>query len=155
MRGRRYWLGIGITVLALCFAGVASAYALSTIWLRPGHCKKVHGTKVCARRAKPVIRTRTSTVTVTVAPSPIGKNFSGNGDTTLAPMTIPASGVTVHWTAQPDQFGDNFFSVSSSPSDTNFINFDNGSGATSGSSFIPAGTYTFQVSASSTWTLSF
>lgn len=99
--------------------------------------------------------THTSTTTVTVAPSPIGKNFSGNGSSTLAPVTIPANGVTVQWTAQPDQFGDNLFDVSSSPSDANFIDFDNGSGATSGSSFIPAGTYTFQVSASATWTLSF
>jgi hypothetical protein len=67
----------------------------------------------------------------------------------------PPKGVTVHWTAQPDQFGDNSFDVSSSPDDANFIDFDNGSGATSGSSFIPAGTYTLQVSASATWTLGF
>jgi hypothetical protein len=92
---------------------------------------------------------------VTVAPSSTGQNFSGNGDMTLAPMTIPANGVVVHWTAQPDSFGDNFFSVSSSPNDADFVQFDNGSGATSGSSFIPTGTYTFEVTASSTWTLSF
>jgi hypothetical protein len=97
-------------VLALAAAGAASAYALRTIFLSPGHCKKVHGTKVCARRARPhtTTLTRTSTVTVTVAPSSTGQSFSGNG-----------------------------------------------SGATSGSSFVPAGTYTFEVSASSTWTLSF
>ena len=35
-----------------------------------------------------------------------------------------------------------------------FVEFDNGSGATSGSSFIPAGTYTFET-ASAAWTLSF
>jgi hypothetical protein len=73
----------------------------------------------------------------------------------LAPLTIPANGVVVHWTAQPDQFADNSFTVSSSPNDVNFVEFDNGSGATSGTSFIPAGTYTFEVNASATWTLSF
>src|SRR6185437_2961211 len=106
-------------VLALAGAGGASAYALRTIFLAPGHCKKVHGTKVCARKAAPrtTTVTHTSTTTVTVAPSPIGRNFSGNGDSTLAPLTIPAAGVTVHWTAQPDQIGDNFFAVASSPSD--------------------------------------
>jgi hypothetical protein len=139
--------------LALAGAGVASAYALRTIFLSPGHCKRVHGTKVCARRVKPV--TRTSTVSVTVAPSSTGQKLSGNGDTTLAPMTIPANGVVVHWTAQADQFGDNSFLVSSSPSDVNFVEFDNGSGATSGTSFVPAGTYTFEVNASAAWTLSF
>jgi len=70
-------------------------------------------------------------------------------------MTIPSNGVVVHWTAQPDQFGDNSFLVSSSDSDANFVEFDNGSGATSGTSFIPAGTYTFEVNASAAWTLSF
>ena len=70
-------------------------------------------------------------------------------------MTIPADGVVVHWTAQPDQLGDNSFLVSSSPDDANFVEFDNGSGATSGSSFIPAGTYTLEVTASAGWTLSF
>jgi hypothetical protein len=146
-----------LAALVLAGAGVASAYALRTIFLTPGHCKKVHGTKVCARRVRPVTstRTQTSTVTTTVAPSPIGQNLSGNGDSTLAPMTIPANGVVVHWTAQPDQYGYNVFSVSSSPDDANFIEFDNGSGATSGTSFIPAGTYTFEVSASAAWTLSF
>jgi len=151
---------IGAVLLALLAAGGASAYALGkTIWLQPGHCRTVHGKKVCARKvaARTVTHTSTvtSTTTVTVAPTSTGQQFSGNGDTTLAPMTIPANGVVVHWTAQPDQFNNNFFSVSSSPSDANFIEFDNGSGATSGSSFIPAGTYTFEVTASSTWTLSF
>ena len=88
------------------------------------------------------------THTTTVAPSSTGQAFSGNGSTTLAPMTIPPNGVVVQWTAQPDQFGDNSFVVSSSPDDVNSVEFDNGSGATSGSSFIPAGTYTFEVTAS-------
>ena len=89
---------------------------------------------------------------MTVAPSSTGRQFAGNGDSTLAPLTVPANGVVVQWTAQPDQFGDNSFLVSSSPSDAGFIEFDNGSGATSGTSFIPAGTYTFEVNASATWT---
>ena len=139
--------------IAILAAGGASAYGLSTIWLKPGHCTKVRHThtKVCARAVKP----RTVTHTVTEAPSSTGQSFSGNGDSTLAPMTIPAGGVDVHWTAQPDDLGDNSFFVSSSPDDANSVEFDNGSGATSGSSFIPAGTYTFEVTASATWTLSF
>lgn len=137
-------------VVALAAAGGASAYALRTIFLRPGHCTKVHGTKVCARQVKP----RTITTTVTVAPSPVGQTFSGNGDTTLAPVTL-AHGVTVSWTAQPDSDGFNEFSVSSSPSDANFIEFDNGDGSTSGTSYVPPGTYTFEVSASAAWTISF
>jgi len=111
----------------------------------------VNGRKVCARKATP----RTVTHTTTVAPSSTGQAFSGNGGSTLAPMTIPPDGVVVHWTAQPDQFGDNSFVVSSSPDDAISVEFDNGSGATSGSSFVPAGTYTFEVTASATWTLSF
>jgi len=149
---RKSWFGVGIVCVALTFAGVASAYALRTIWLHPGHCTKVHGTKVCARKAKP--STATTTVTVTVAPSPIGQAFSGNGDKTLAPMTL-AQGDTVHWTAQPDADGLNGFMVSSSPTDTTFVEFDNGDSSTSGTSYIPAGTYTFDVSASAAWTLSF
>ena len=150
-------VAVPFAALVLAGAGLASAFALRTIFLSPGHCKKVHGTRVCARHAKPRTSTltQTSTVTTTVAPTSTGQQVSGNGSETLPPMTIPANGVVIHWTAQPDQIGDNFFSVSSSPNDTNFVNFDNGSGATSGSSFIPAGTYTFEVSADATWTLSF
>jgi hypothetical protein len=102
---------------------------------------------------KPI--TRTSTVTTTVAPTSTGRTFSGNGDSTPAPLTIPANGVVVHWTAQPDQFAGNSFIVSSSRNAMNFVEFDNGSGPTSGTSFIPGGTYTFEVSASAAWTLAF
>lgn len=137
---------IAAVLLALLAAGGASAYALKTIWLRPGRCTKVHGTKICARKVRPK--------TVTVAPSTIGQTFSGNGDKTLAPMTLP-HGVTVRWTSQPDSFGYNLFSVSSSPSDTTYVSFDNGNSTTSGTSYIPAGTYTFDVTASAAWTLSF
>jgi hypothetical protein len=108
-----------VAVLALLAAGGASAYALHTIFLKPGHCTKVHGTKVCARNVKAKV------FTVTVAPSPIGDTFSGNGDKTLAPVTL-AHGVTVHWTAQPDSDGFNEFDVSSSPGDTAFLEFNNG-----------------------------
>lgn len=145
---RRGVVIVAAVVLALVAAGGASAYALRTIWLRPGHCTKVHGAKVCARNVKP------RTFTVTVAPSPIGETFTGNGDKTLAPVTIP-HGVTVQWTSQPDSDGFNEFAVSSSASDQNFIEFDNGDSSTSGTSFIPAGTYTFEVSASAAWTISF
>jgi plastocyanin len=134
--------------VALVCAGGASAYALRTIMLSPGHCKRIGHTKVCARAAK------TKTVTTTVAVSGIGKTFTGNGDSTLAPLTLTA-GDEVHWTAQPDSDGNNFFVVTSSSDDANFVEFDNGDGSTSGSTFIPAGTYTFEVDANATWTLSF
>jgi hypothetical protein len=133
-------------VAALLVAGAASAYALKTIMLSPGHCTKVHGTRVCAKKVHPR--------TVTVAPSPIGKTFSGNGSSTLAPLTL-THGVTVHWTSQPDTYGYNTFSVTSSPADANFVDFDNGDGSTSGTSYIPPGTYTLEVIASAAWTLSF
>ena len=139
---------LAVLAVALTAAGGASAYALRTVFLKPGHCTKVHGTKVCARDVKPKL------VTVTVAPSPVGQTFSGNGDQTLAPVTL-AHGVTVHWTAQPDSDGFNEFEVTSSAGDTTFVQFDNGNGATSGASFIPPGTYTLDVSASAAWTISF
>jgi hypothetical protein len=143
---------LAVALLALLAAGGASAYVVArTIWLQPGHCRVVHGRKVCARKATP----RTVTHTTIIAPSSRGQSFSGNGDSTLAPMTIPPHGVVVHWNAQPDQFGDNSFLVSSATGDANFVEFDNGDGATSGSSFIPEGTYTFEVTASAAWTLSF
>jgi hypothetical protein len=152
MRRVRKRVLLGAALLALLVAGSASAYVVArTIWLKPGHCRVIHGRKVCARKAKP----RTVTRTTTVAPSSTGQTFSGNGDSTLPPMTIPPNGVVVHWTAQPDQLGDNSFLVSSSPDDERFVEFDNGSGATSGSSFVPAGTYTFEVTASAAWSLSF
>lgn len=91
---------------------------------------------------------------VTVAPSPVGQTFSGDGDKSLAPVTL-MHGVTVSWTAQPDSDGLNQFEVSSSPGDESFIEFDNGDSSTSGTSFVPPGTYTFDVSASAAWTNSF
>ncbi|HEX4324458.1 MAG TPA: hypothetical protein VHZ77_07485 [Gaiellaceae bacterium] len=132
--------------VALVCAGGASAYALHTIMLRPGHCTRVGHTKICARHAK--------TKTVTVATAAIGKTFTGNGDTTLAPLTLKA-GDEVHWTAQPDSGDNNSFVVSSDPEDSRFVEFDNGDGATSGSTFIPPGTYTFSVVANATWSISF
>jgi hypothetical protein len=139
---------LAVLAVALLGAGGASAYALRTVFLKPGHCTKVHGTKVCAHNVKPKI------VTVTVAPSPVGQTFGGNGDKTLAPVTL-AHGVTVHWTSQPDSDGFNEFDVSSSAGDTTFVEFDNGDSTTSGTSFIPPGTYTLDVSASASWTISF
>jgi plastocyanin len=92
--------------------------------------------------------------TVTVATAAIGKTFTGNRDTTLAPLTLKA-GDEVHWTAQPDSGDNNSFVVSSDPEDDPFVEFDNGDGATSGSTFIPPGTYTFSVVANATWSISF
>jgi hypothetical protein len=137
---------IVVATLALVFAGAAGAYELRTVWLSPGQCKKVSTTQVCARKVAPV--------TVTVAPSPVGQTFTGNGDQTLAPFTLQ-TGTVVHWTAQPDAFGYNTFSVSSSPSDTHYVNFDNGNNGTSGQSYLPPGTYTLNITATAQWTLSF
>jgi hypothetical protein len=143
-RGRRVLVAAVLLVL-LAAGGAASAIALRTITLRPGRCVRVRQTRICAARAR----------TVTVAPSSIGKSFSGNGSQTLAPLQIPR-GVYVHWTAQPDAYGYNLFSVSGSCSNpSNYLFFDSGNSATSGSSYVPAGTCTFQVTASGPWTLSF
>jgi hypothetical protein len=133
---------IAVALVALTAAGAASAFALHTIMLGPGHCTKVRGTKVCARAVKPK--------TVTVSPTAIGKTVTGNGSQQIAPLTIPKNGVTVRWTAQPDSYGNNIFQVSG-----NGVIFDNGNSTISGTSFIPAGTYTFSVVASGAWTLSF
>lgn len=84
----------------------------------------------------------------------VGQTFSGNGDKTLAPLTL-AHGVTVHWMSQPDSDGFNEFDVSSSAGDTTFVGFDNGNSTTSGTSYIPPGTYTLDISASAAWTISF
>jgi hypothetical protein len=160
---------VSAVLVALFGAGGASAYALKrTIWVNPGHCRKVHGVKVCARKVKPKTVfgshtttvnhtdtvTQTRTVTQTVYPSPIGKTFSGNGDATLAPMTL-TGGDEITWTAQPDSLDDDFFSVISSSGDSSVVEFDNGDSTTSGSTYIPAGSYTFQVSADGAWTISF
>jgi hypothetical protein len=148
--GRMRKVVVLAVVMLLLGAGGASAYALHTIFIRPGHCTKVHATKVCARKVAP----KTVSETVTVGPSPIGETFSGNGDKTLPPLTL-SHGVTVNWTSKPDSDGFNQFSVSSSPDDANFVEFDNGNGSASGSSYIPAGTYTFDITAGAAWTLSF
>jgi hypothetical protein len=157
--------------LALTFVGAASAYALGTIWLKPGECTTVHGQKVCARKVKPktVVRNQTTTVTtthtvtatqtvtttqtVTVYPSATGQTFSGNGDSTLAPLTL-SQGDEVNWTSQGDAYG-NTFLVSSSPSDSNYVQFDNGNSSTSGSTYIPPGSYTLSVIATGAWTIAF
>jgi hypothetical protein len=123
---------LAVLAVAQTAAGGASAYALRTVFLKPGHCAKVHGTKVCARSVKPKL------VTVTVAPSPVGQTFNGNGDQTLAPVTL-AHGVTVHWTAQPDSDGFNEFDVTSSAGDTTFVQFDNGNGRHQWRELHPAG----------------
>jgi hypothetical protein len=139
---------VGVVLLALLGAGATSAALLiRTTLLAPGQCTKVSKTRrVCAKRVTPR--------TVTVAPSPIGKTFSGNGSQTLAPMTL-ARGVNASWTATPDSYGSNYFSVTSGGSDTHWVYFTNGNNSTSGKSYIPPGTYTFNVSASGAWTLSF
>jgi hypothetical protein len=66
-------------------------------------------------------------------------NFSGNGSTTLAPITIPDS--TLSWT---DDGG--LFQIL-----TDGINVN--SQGSSGSTFVPAGTYTIDVNAIGNWTI--
>src|SRR6478752_9165992 len=70
---------LAVLAVALTAAGGASAYALRTVFLKPGHCTKVHGTKVCARDVKPKL------VTVTVAPSPVGQSSAGTETRPLRP----------------------------------------------------------------------
>jgi hypothetical protein len=132
---------------ALVFAaGAAAAYRVSTIYLKPGACTRVAKTRVCARKVAPT--------TVTTAGSPVGQTIKGNGSETLAPITL-RHGVEVHWTAQFDSMGFNYFTVSSGPGDTAPVEFDNGNDGTSGQSYVGPGTYTLSVSASGAWTLSF
>jgi hypothetical protein len=133
-------------VALLVFAGAAAAYGVSTIYLKPGACTKVANTRVCARKAP--------AVTVTVSAPGLGRTIKGNGAQTLAPITFPR-GIEVHWTSQPDSTGFNIFAVNSGPGDPNPVNFDNGDSATSGQSYVSAGTHTLSVTASGTWTLSF
>jgi hypothetical protein len=148
--GRRRVLVAVVLLTLLAAGGASSAILVRTITLRPGQCRRVNiRTRVCAARARTVTRT------VTVAPSSIGKSFSGNGSQTLQPLQIPRA-VYVHWTAQLDAYGFNMFHVSGDCSNPfNYVFFDNGNNATSGSSYVPAGTCTFQVTASGPWTLSF
>ena len=134
---------LSVALVALILAGAAGAYALRTIYLQPGKCTTVAKTRVCARAAPPV--------TVTVSPSPLGRTLRGNGDQTLAPITL-AHGVEVHWTSQPDSDGVNFFAVTSTSGD---VDFDNGDGTSSGESYLEPGTYTLQVTSYGAWTLSF
>jgi len=44
---------LGSIVLCLVAAGVASAYALKTIYLTPGHCVTIGSTRVCAVTKRP------------------------------------------------------------------------------------------------------
>jgi len=147
---RRHVLVAVVLLVLLAAGGAASAIALRTITLRPGQCQRVtRRTRICAAKARTVTRT------VTVAPSSIGQSFSGNGSQTLPPLKIPRA-VYVHWTAQQDAYGYSLFHVSGDCSNPfNYVFFDNGNNATSGSSYVPAGTCTFQVMASGAWTLSF
>lgn len=152
-------IGIIAAAVALGIVGAASAHALAgqhQINLESGHCKVIRQTKGKVHRlGKRLFRVKGAVIKVkicAVAPSPMGKTFSGNGTETLAPITVPKGGVEVSWTSQPDSYGLNSFSVN----DSGFkINFDNGNGATSGKSFVPAGTYTITITATGSWTLSF
>jgi CDP-diglyceride synthetase len=139
---------IAVVLLALLAAGAASAAVMArTTFLAPGKCTKVNRKRVCAKKVPP------KTVTVTVAPSPTGQTFSGNGSKTLAPITL-SHGVNVGWTAKPDSYGYNLFSVSGGAG-LNYVSFDNGNSSMSGTSYVPPGTYTFDVIASGAWTLKF
>lgn len=169
LAGRSRVALVAAAVAALVAAGGASAYAIShTIMLSPGHCKKVHGQKVCARNAKAktvvqnhtatatVAKTATQTVTVTAAPSPIGKTFNGAGDKTLPPLTIPGAGDTVTWTSQPYTEGQTYNSFQVFCGTYSFSNGGGTNGTTSGSTFLPAGRYTCNVTADDeSWTISF
>ena len=132
---------IAVTVLALAAAGSASAYALHTITLNPGHCAKVHGTRVCARKAKPK--------TVTVYPAAAGTTVSGSGTLTMAPFTL-AKGTNIHWSYTPDPEFDGGLTLYCGESIVS-----SGTGQTSGTSYLPAGNYTCNVVASAGWSVTF
>jgi hypothetical protein len=103
MRLVRTKILVAAFVVALSGAGVATAYGLKTIILKPGHCTKVGKTQVCAAKARTVthsvtrtfVSTATSTVTVTSPPPPPAVSF-GDGDfrvgVDIQPGTYQASG---------------------------------------------------------------
>jgi len=148
---------IAAAVVVLTFAGIATAAALTrTVHLAVGQCVTIKkaAEKVCAPKA--IVRTVTApavTQTVTVSPSPVGQTITGNGGETLPPMTL-AAGVELHWTAQPDQFGNNFFAVTGAV-DGNGHDYDFDSQAGSGQSYLGPGTYTLSIGANGPWTISF
>jgi hypothetical protein len=132
-----------VLMAALVFVGAASAYAVRTIYLKPGHCTTVAKTRVCAREVKPTVKT------ITVSPSPLGKTFSGSGQQTLAPFTL-AKGAMLHWTITNDRYG-----LGLSIYDTaNGVVISSGN-ATSGQSYLKPGTYTLDINAQGDWTISF
>jgi hypothetical protein len=124
-------------LVALAFAGVAAAYSLRTVYIKPGHCTTISKTKVCALAQKPAIHQVTQTVTVTTTPppppAPTVFNFSGQGETTLAPVTL-AKPATIVWTCTGYLAGIN----------TNEGDFGLG-GNGYGSGYLPAGTVSISV----------
>src|SRR3954465_7741522 len=96
---------LGAALLALLVAGSASAYVVArTIWLKPGHCRAIHGRKVGARKAQPRTggcarrpKRRTVARTTTGALSSTGQPSAGSANSPPPPMAIPPNGVVVHW----------------------------------------------------------
>jgi hypothetical protein len=59
----------------------------------------------------------------------------------------------LHWTSQPDQYGNNDFAITGAVSGTNDYDFSSEAG--SGQSYLGPGTYTLSVSAEGAWTINF
>jgi len=134
--------GLLAALLALALAGTASAYALGRIvWVTPGHCKKVHGSTVCARAARGRTVTQTVKQTTTVLPSSAGKNFSGTADEDTCVVSLPAfslaHGSILSWSISPGPLGETEFSITGLG-----YEFVYGNGALSGSSYLDPGHYT-------------
>jgi hypothetical protein len=130
-----------LTALALLTAtGAASASLLRTITLHGGQKTKIAGTTV---------RCIALTKTVTVAPIPNTPiTFNGNGSVNLFPFTLKTSG-NLSWTWVASEVGGSLFVNDN----THNISVVVDSQATTGKSFLPAGTYQLSVIAQGDWTI--
>lgn len=154
------------TALLLAGGATAAVFAVRTITLQPGKCKTVSKTlKVCAAKAasggggggggvstKTVTTVKTVATTVTVGPSPIGKTFSGAGNSQLATFTLKNED-TLNWTeSQPD--GTNGDCIEIDDQNGNDLS-DNSLDCTvgAGSTVLQPGTYTLTVTADAPWTI--
>lgn len=140
MHHSRYIIIVIILALVLPASALATAIALRTIVLQPSHCVTISKTRVCAAKQKVQI----------VSPSPIGQTFSGSGQATLAPFTVPANGTMLHWSITNDQYG-----LGITITDVAHDVFIGNTTATSGQSYLAPGTYTLSINSAADWMISF
>jgi hypothetical protein len=174
---------IAVVLVALAVAGAASALAITRhVTLKAGECMTVKATRVCAAKSKTrtivdrytvtspgqtvttpgrTVTTPGQTVTMTVTTpaatpppptAPVTLDFSGNGSGNIAPFALPV-GETFAYTVTADTFGQygNFIT------DCGYVNGwigTNALGVPSGSTYIPAGTYSScSIIAEDSWTI--